>query len=85
MVLVSQGCIVSLQTSGLRRADDDEPATRVVNIDGSRVVNPAEPLVGAHCDIYHDEIATLVLLGAGLLQGGPARTRSRQLTSWNVP
>ena len=43
----------------------------VVNIDGSRVVNRADPFIGAHCDIYHDEIATLVLLAAGLLQGGP--------------
>ena len=39
-----------------------------------------EWLIGAHRDIYHDEIATLVCLAAGLLTGGPAgpaRGRSR--------
>jgi hypothetical protein len=47
----------------------------VVNVDGSRVVTKAEWLVGAHRDIYHDEIATLVLLAAGLLTGGPDGAR----------
>jgi hypothetical protein len=57
----------------------------VVNVDGSRVVNRADPFIGAHCDVYHDEIAMLVLLGAGLLQGGPAGTRPRPVTPWGVP
>ena len=48
-----------------------------MTIDGSRVVQKHEWLIGAHCDIYHDEIATLVLLAAGLLTGGPAGARPR--------
>lgn len=52
----------------------------VVNIDGSRVVNRVDPLIGAHCDIYHDQIATLVLLAGGLLKGAPTGARSRPLT-----
>jgi hypothetical protein len=51
----------------------------VVTIDGSRVVQKHEWLIGAHCDIYHDEIATLVLLAAGLLTGGPAGARPRSV------
>jgi hypothetical protein len=49
----------------------------VVNIDGSRIVNRGDPLIGAHCDVYRDEIATLVLLAGGLLRGGPAGARPR--------
>ena len=54
----------------------------MVNIDGSRVVNKTEWLIGAHCDIYHDEIATLVLLAAGLFQGGPDGARPRPVSSF---
>ena len=61
--------LVDAQMSGLPRC--------VVTIDGSRVVQKHEWLIGAHCDIYHDEIATLVLLAAGLLTGGPAGARPR--------
>jgi len=46
-----------------------------VTIDGSRVVAAQEWLIGAHRDIYHPEIATLVLLAAGLLGGSPAGAR----------
>jgi hypothetical protein len=49
----------------------------VMTIDGSRVVTKEEWLVGAHRDIYHDEIANLVLLAAGLLMGGPSGPRPR--------
>ena len=61
--------LVDAQMTGLPRC--------VVTIDGSRVVQKHEWLIGAHCDIYHDEIATLVLLAAGLLTGGPAGARPR--------
>jgi hypothetical protein len=55
------------------------PERGVVNIDGSRVVTRQDWLIGAHRDIYHDEIANLVLLAAGLLTGGPAGLRPRPL------
>ena len=64
--------LVDAQRTGIPR--------RVVTIDGSRVVTRNEWLIGAHCDIYHDEIATLVLLAAGLLTGGPAGTRPRPVS-----
>jgi len=51
-----------------------------VTVDGSRVVTQPEWLIGAHRDIYHDEIATLVLLAAGLLTGGPAGPRPRPVS-----
>jgi hypothetical protein len=51
----------------------------VMTIDGSRVVTKEEWLVGAHRDIYHDEIANLVLLAAGLLIGGPAGPQPRPI------
>jgi hypothetical protein len=57
----------------------------VVNVDAAQVVAKQEPLIGAHCDIYHEEIATLVLLGAGVLQAGPAGLRPRRITPWDVP
>jgi hypothetical protein len=63
--------LVDAQKTGLPRC--------VVTIDGSRVVTKPEWLIGAHCDIYHDEIATLVLLAAGLLTGGPAGARPRSV------
>lgn len=44
-----------------------------------------ENFIGANCDIYHDEIATLVLLTAGLLQGGAAGVRPRPVTPWELP
>jgi hypothetical protein len=61
------------------------PASGVVNIDGSRVVTRDDWLVGAHRDIYHDEIATLVCLAAGLLKGGPAGARPRPLSPFAHP
>ena len=47
----------------------------VLTVDGSRVVTRPEWLIGAHRDIYHEEIAQLVLLAAGLLRGGAAGLR----------
>ena len=57
--------LVDAQMTGLPRC--------AVTIDGSRVVVQHEWLIGAHCDIYHDEIATVVLLAAGLRRPEAAR------------
>jgi hypothetical protein len=51
------------------------PRHPLVNVDGSRVMRAQEPVVGAHRDIHHPEIATLVLLAGGLLEGGPEGAR----------
>ena len=64
--------LVTAQQTGVPRG--------VVTVDGSRVVTQPEWLIGAHRDIYHDEIATLVLLAAGLLTGGPTRPRPRPVS-----
>jgi hypothetical protein len=69
--------LLDVQRTGLPRC--------VVNVDGSMLVKRAGPLVGAHGDIYHEEIVTLVLLAAGLLSGGPERVRRRPLTPWDMP
>jgi pimeloyl-ACP methyl ester carboxylesterase len=60
--------LVDVQTAGI-------PRWPIVNVNGSRVVSATDPLVGAHRDIHHREIATLILLAAGLLQGGPQGVR----------
>ena len=64
--------LIAAQTTGL--------PSGVVTVDGSRVVTRDEWLIGAHRDIYHGEIATLVLLAAGLLTGGPEGLRRPALT-----
>jgi hypothetical protein len=56
--------LVAVQRTGI-------PQYPIVNVDGSRVVRAAEALRGAHGDIFHREIATLVAMAAGLLVGGP--------------
>jgi hypothetical protein len=53
------------------------PQRAVVNVNASSVVRAAEWLIGAHRDIHHPEIANLVVLAAGLLQGGPEGLRPR--------
>jgi hypothetical protein len=68
--------LVDVQRTGL-------PRQPVVNVDGSRIVRAVEFLVGAHRDIHHPEIATLVLLAAGLLQGGPEGVRRPPLSPWS--
>jgi hypothetical protein len=68
--------LITTQTTGLPRS--------LVNVDGSRVVTKPEWLIGAHCDIYHDEIATLVLLAAGLLTGGPEGARPRPVSPFSI-
>ena len=70
--------LVDIQRTGL-------PGSGVVNINGSRVVTRDDWLIGAHRDIYHDEIATLVCLAAGLLKGGAAGARPRPLSPFGRP
>jgi hypothetical protein len=53
------------------------PQFRIVNVDGSRVVNAQDFLLGAHRDIFHREVATLIALSAGVLVGGPDGVRPR--------
>ncbi len=65
--------LVEVQRIGL-------PRRPVVNVNGSRVVRASEWLVGAHRDIHHPEIARLIAMAAGLLQGGPDGVRARLLT-----
>ena len=49
----------------------------IVNVDSSRVVRANEWLLGAHRDIDHLEIATLIGMAAGLLRvGAPPMPRS---------
>jgi hypothetical protein len=55
------------------------PRVPIVNIDGSGIVRAREPLVGAHRDIHHREVATLIGLAAGLLVGGPDGVRAPRL------
>jgi hypothetical protein len=43
------------------------------------VVRARELVVGAHRDIYHREVATLVAMAAGFLVGGPEGARARPL------
>jgi len=64
--------LMEVQTIGLPRAP-------IVNVDGSRIVRAQDPLLGAHRDIHHPEIATLVLLAAGLLEAAPDGMRARRL------
>src|SRR5262249_61580762 len=47
--------LIDVQQTGI-------PEYPIVNVDGSRVVRAREPLVGAHRDIYHREVATLVAM-----------------------
>jgi hypothetical protein len=68
--------LLDAQRAGLPRC--------VVNVDGSSLVKRADVFGGAHGDIYHDEIATLVLLGAGLLHGGPAGARPVPLSPFGA-
>ena len=53
------------------------PTRPIVNVDGSRVVRASEWLLGAHRDIDHLEITTLIGMAAGLLRvGAPPMPRS---------
>ncbi len=63
--------LVETQTIGL-------PRRPIVNVDGSRVVRAQDPRIGAHRDIHHPEIATLVLLATGLVEAAPDGMRVRR-------
>jgi len=65
--------LLEAQRSGL----PDHP---IVNIDGARIVCEKDSRVGAHRDIYHLEVARLVVLAAGLLAGGPDGLRPRPVS-----
>ena len=56
------------------------PRYPIVNVDGSRVITASETLMGAHRDIHHPQVATLVLLAAGLLQPGPEGLRPARVS-----
>ncbi len=56
------------------------PRYRIVNVDGSHVVRADHWLLGAHRDIDHPEIATLVLLAAGLVEGSGDGVRAPRLS-----
>ena len=60
--------LVPVQQTGI-------PSYPIVNVDGSAVVRAREPFMGAHRDIFHPEVATLVAMAAGLLVGGPDGAR----------
>ena len=55
------------------------PRYPVVNVDGSAILKAEDVGAGAHCDIHHREIGTLILLAGGLLQGGPDGIRPPRL------
>jgi hypothetical protein len=55
------------------------PRHPIVNVDGSAIVKAREPVVGAHRDIHHAEVATLILLAGGLLEVGPEGIRPPRL------
>jgi hypothetical protein len=53
------------------------PQFRIVDVDGSQVVEAQDFLIGARRDIFHREVATLIALSAGVLVGGPDGVRPR--------
>jgi hypothetical protein len=55
------------------------PQYPVVNVDGTALVKAGDVVGGAHGDICRPEIATLILLAGGLLQGGPDGIRPPRL------
>ncbi|MFQ5831027.1 MAG: hypothetical protein ACE5JD_18040 [Candidatus Methylomirabilia bacterium] len=56
------------------------PQWPVVNVDGSALIRARHTLLGAHRDIFHREVAALVLLAGGLLHGHPDGIRPRPLS-----
>lgn len=57
------------------------PRQPVINVDASRVVNTDDAWLGAHRDIHHPEIATLILLAARLLEGSADGARPRRVAT----
>ena len=68
-VEASEVDLIEVQQIGL-------PRRPIVNVNRSRVVRANEWLVGAHRDIYHPEIARLIVMAAGLSRVGGARELS---------
>jgi hypothetical protein len=62
--------LIDVQRTGI-------PSYPIVNVDGSRIVRVSAPLLGAHRDIFHREVATLVAMAAGIIVGGPDGARPR--------
>ena len=60
------------------------PRHPIINVDASRVVNATRALLGAHRDIHHPEIATLILLAGRLLEASAAGARPRRLTAFEL-
>ncbi|MEK7372169.1 MAG: hypothetical protein AAB265_12025 [candidate division NC10 bacterium] len=77
-VLAPQFDLVEVQRTGL-------PRQPVINVNASKVVRDSQWLLGAHRDIYHPEIATLVLMAAGQLEGSPEGPRRPPLSPWSEP
>ncbi len=61
------------------------PRQPVINVDASQVVRDSQWLLGAHRDIYHAEIATLILMAAGHIEGSPEGPRRPPLNPWSEP
>ena len=55
-----------------------------MNVDGSKLLRATDEFFGAHRDIHHPEVAALILMAAGLLEGGPEGARPRRLTPLDV-
>ncbi len=70
--------LVAVQLSGL-------PCQPIVNVNASQVVCESDWLIGAHRDIYHPEIATLILMAAGQIKGSPEGPRRPPLSPWSEP
>ena len=60
------------------------PRQPIVNVDGSRVLRPTDEWFGAHRNIFHPEVAALVLMAAGLTEGGPDGARPRPLNPLEI-
>jgi hypothetical protein len=69
--------LLDAQSTGL-------PRHPIVNVDGSRVLRATPARVTARGDFQRPEVATLVLLAAGLLEGGPDGIRPRRATPFVV-
>ena len=48
----------------------------IVNVDGSRLMRPTQPVIGAHLDIDYIEVSRTVLVAAGLLEPSPDGLRA---------
>ena len=77
-VLAPQFDLLEVQRTGL-------PRQPVINVNASQVVRDSQWLLGAHRDIYHPEIATLILMAAGQLAGSPEGPRRPPLSPWSEP